>query len=416
MKRARSCSSRVEVRNGSRCGVLSGRRCGRRVEVRNGSRGSAWGLLVGLGGCRISMTSYYMFFFNRALASTRSSLPLRVASFPLSHRAGIPEIYRPLTVHVRSARPPHPGVHNASQSSCTPTGYEGTRSCTPTVASRDARPPLPPRTSGCSTGSRWRAPTAAPRGAHPSPPPCTCACPTGSRSRATTAAPRDARPPPQMNTYVRPTGNRSRATTAAPRGARPSPRTGTSTRPTGSHSRAPTAAHRVARLPPLKRTSYRPTGIRSRATTATFRAVRSSPLRNIGIVYTTGDLAVAGAATRLNIRASRLSIHQAPQNEAPEVGCISALQRLQRGGQLSCQELLCQAAARSGQLEELKALRADGWPWDQEACSAAALDGHLEVLQWARANGCPWGRSTCRWAAKGGHLEVLRWARANGCP
>ena len=182
MKRARSCSSRVEVRNGSRCGVLSGRRCGRRVEVRNGSRGSAWGLLVGLGGCRISMTSYYMFFFNRALASTRSSLPLRVRafltttyrlyselesfnltrSFPLSHRAGIPEIYRPLTVHVRSARPPHPGVDTASQSSCTPIGYEGTRSCTPTVAPRDARPPLPPRTSGCSTGSRWRAPTAAP--------------------------------------------------------------------------------------------------------------------------------------------------------------------------------------------------------------------------------------------------------------
>jgi hypothetical protein len=227
MKRARSCSSRVEVRNGSRCGVLSGRRCGRRVEVRNGSRGSAWGLLVGLGGCRISMTSYYMFFFNRALASTRSSLPLRVASFPLSHRAGIPEIYRPLTVHVRSARPPHPGVHNASQSSCTPTGYEGTRSCTPTVASRDARPPLPPRTSGCSTGSRWRAPT---------------------------AAPRDARPPPQMNTYVRPTGNRSRATTAAPRGARPSPRWGTCLRSTGSSSRAPTAAPRGARHSPPSRT------------------------------------------------------------------------------------------------------------------------------------------------------------------
>ena len=174
MKRARSCSSRVEVRNGSRCGVLSGRRCGRRVEVRNGSRGSAWGLLVGLGGCRISMTSYYMFFFNRALASTRSSLPLRVASFPLSHRAGIPEIYRPLTVHVRSARPPHPGVHNASQSSCTPTGYEGTRSCTPTVAPRDARRKPRARTCLRSTGSRSRASPSTLRAVRSSPLPRRC--------------------------------------------------------------------------------------------------------------------------------------------------------------------------------------------------------------------------------------------------
>ena len=72
------------------------------------------------------------------------------------------------------------------------------------------------------------------------------------------------------------------------------------------------------------------------------------------------------------------------------LGCLSALQRLQRGGRLSRQELLCQAAARSGQLEELKALRADGCPWNNWTCLAAAKGGHLEVLQWARANGCPW--------------------------
>ena len=87
----------------------------------------------------------------------------------------------------------------------------------------------------------------------------------------------------------------------------------------------------------------------------------------------------------------------------------------QPGGRLSRQELLCQAAARSGQLEELKALRADGWPWDEWTCSNAAKGGHFEMLQWARANGCPWDERTCTMAAQGGHLEMLQWARANGC-
>ena len=104
------------------------------------------------------------------------------------------------------------------------------------------------------------------------------------------------------------------------------------------------------------------------------------------------------------------------EKRAVEHGCVSAVQRLQRQGRLSRQELLCQAAARSGQLEELKVLRADGWPWDRDTCSAAALGGHLDVLQWLRANGCPGDIRTCHTAAEGGHLKVLLWARKNGCP
>ena len=65
-----------------------------------------------------------------------------------------------------------------------------------------------------------------------------------------------------------------------------------------------------------------------------------------------------------------------------------------------------------GQLEELKSLRADGWPWDKYTCMYAAKTGHLEVLQWARANGCPWDRNT-RNCASG---SVLEWAVANGVP
>ena len=111
-----------------------------------------------------------------------------------------------------------------------------------------------------------------------------------------------------------------------------------------------------------------------------------------------------------------LQFEELVENEAVELGCLSVLKRLQRGGRLSRQEYHCQAAARSGQLEELQALRENGCPWDTSTSWAAARSGHLEVLQWLRANGCPWNESTCTYAAKGGHLEVLQWARANGCP
>ena len=119
---------------------------------------------------------------------------------------------------------------------------------------------------------------------------------------------------------------------------------------------------------------------------------------------------------RDTVAATGLTFEERNEHDAMELGCLSAVQRLQRGGRLSRQERLCQAAAGSGQLEELKLLRADGWPWDRLTCWAAARGGHLEVLQLARANGCPWNADTCSAAAGSGYLEVLQWARANGCP
>ena len=127
-------------------------------------------------------------------------------------------------------------------------------------------------------------------------------------------------------------------------------------------------------------------------------------------------LPAVSRAMRDLVAETGLRFKELDEKRAVELGCVSAVQRMQRQGRLSRQELLCQAAARSGQLEELKVLRADGWPWDRDTCSAAALGGHLEVLQWARANGCPWDIRTCHSAAEGGHLKVLMWARKNGCP
>ena len=63
------------------------------------------------------------------------------------------------------------------------------------------------------------------------------------------------------------------------------------------------------------------------------------------------------------------------------LGCLSAVQRLQRRGLLPRQEHLCWASARGGHLEELKMLRADGFPCNTNTCTYAAHGGKLEVLQ-----------------------------------
>ena len=127
-------------------------------------------------------------------------------------------------------------------------------------------------------------------------------------------------------------------------------------------------------------------------------------------------LPAVSRAMRDTVAATGLRFEELDEKRAVMLGCLSALQRRHRQGRLSRQESLCQAAARGGNLEELKVLRAEGWPWDKFTCSWAANGGHLKVLQWARENGCPWDEETCYWAAHGGHLEVLQWARANGCP
>jgi hypothetical protein len=114
--------------------------------------------------------------------------------------------------------------------------------------------------------------------------------------------------------------------------------------------------------------------------------------------------------------ATGLRFEDIDADEAVELGRLSVLKRLQRQGRLSRRERLCEAAAKRGQLEKLKVLRADGWPWDAVTCSEAARGGHLEVLQWLRANGCPWDKDTLTIARTRGHLEVKKWAMANGCP
>ena len=77
--------------------------------------------------------------------------------------------------------------------------------------------------------------------------------------------------------------------------------------------------------------------------------------------------------------------------KAMGLGNVSLLKDRHSRGLLKGDEgsFVCAAAARTGQLEELKALRAAKFPWDSWTCESAAEGGQLEVLKWARENGCP---------------------------
>ena len=73
---------------------------------------------------------------------------------------------------------------------------------------------------------------------------------------------------------------------------------------------------------------------------------------------------------------------------------------------------MCSAATAGGNLEVLKWLCEQDYPWRHgTACRAAARGGHLEMLMWLREQDCPWDASAVRAAAEEGHLEVLKWAR-----
>jgi hypothetical protein len=127
-------------------------------------------------------------------------------------------------------------------------------------------------------------------------------------------------------------------------------------------------------------------------------------------------LTAVSRGMRAAVAATKRTIKEPDEDEAVEKGYLTTLKHMHSRGRLSLEEYLCEAAASSGQLEELKSLRAEKWPWDENTCAYAAWDGHLEVLMWARENGCPWDKLTCNFAAKNGQLETLKWARENGCP
>lgn len=96
-------------------------------------------------------------------------------------------------------------------------------------------------------------------------------------------------------------------------------------------------------------------------------------------------------------------------------GNLDELRRLRRNG-CPWDENTFTHAVHWGDPATLEWLYSQNCPWDENACQQAARDGNLDSLVWLREKGCSWDSSTCAYAAWNGHLDVLRWARENGCP
>ena len=105
------------------------------------------------------------------------------------------------------------------------------------------------------------------------------------------------------------------------------------------------------------------------------------------------------------VDATGREIKKLSDREAMLDGNVSLLKDRHSRGLLEDECLVCGAAAKSGQLEELKALRAKNFPWNLSTCLLAASGGHLETLKWARENGAPWNEYARRFAASKGYVE-----------
>ena len=132
-------------------------------------------------------------------------------------------------------------------------------------------------------------------------------------------------------------------------------------------------------------------------------AISTTPLLKSDFLPEPADparLRAVSAGVREAVDATGREIKEISDQEAVSLGYVSLLKDRHSRGVLRQSEgwRLCAAAARNGDLEELKALHADEWPWDARTCAYAAKGGHLRVLQWLRENDCPWDEKTC-WAA-----------------
>lgn len=103
--------------------------------------------------------------------------------------------------------------------------------------------------------------------------------------------------------------------------------------------------------------------------------------------------------------------------EASKLGCLSALQRLLRQGNIPSEgktEVFRWAAYR-GDLETMKWAEKNFFRMDVDTCNFAAAGNSLEALKWLRANYCPWDEDVTMHAALHNYTEILQWAHANGC-
>lgn len=122
---------------------------------------------------------------------------------------------------------------------------------------------------------------------------------------------------------------------------------------------------------------------------------------------------------------------------AAKQGNIEILRWL-RAHDCECGVDACISAASAGHLDVLCWIVSNGWTpnsehplQDERKCAnAAAKNGHIEILEWIRTHWFDWGHQDmpllfrtkranaelCESAASGGQLDTLKYLRAKGCP
>lgn len=85
-----------------------------------------------------------------------------------------------------------------------------------------------------------------------------------------------------------------------------------------------------------------------------------------------------------------------------------------------CFRWVAEYAAKNGHLPILEHAHQRGWKevqWNEQTCASAAEGGHMDCLLYLRQTvGCPWNHRVCRGAAQNGHLHILKYAHQQGCP
>ena len=89
------------------------------------------------------------------------------------------------------------------------------------------------------------------------------------------------------------------------------------------------------------------------------------------------NLRAVSRGMRDAVNATGRKINELKEEEAAYFGYLSTLKCLLLRGRLRDYSLVCAAAARSGDLDELMSLRENHWPWDEKTCAHAARGGHL---------------------------------------
>ena len=102
-------------------------------------------------------------------------------------------------------------------------------------------------------------------------------------------------------------------------------------------------------------------------------------------------------------------------SEIIKVGNLETIKILHNNHNL-CDSKYMNRASRSGHLDVMKWLKANGCEFSWDTFDYASTNGSLVNMEWLKENGCEFDYYTFTYAAKNGNSETMKWLKGNGCP